>query len=327
MEEKTCQLCGQVMVFDAFTNAWVCSSCGNSISDKEESSVVSNEVNQITESTKSDKIEVNKQTESAISSVSSPSKEEMLIKARAAMREAKYEQAVTILSELRKKRFYFAQTYILMMLCGYQVNSTTELLSKISQNASALRKLGERADWQDLTSALRADQRKYVSYVIEYCAIEIVLSGNTKIVFKNPKKANAVSPSAFAKMDAEEEHIKERVESLKQARRAESGQDIVDNLFDIADVLADLTGEISEPLFSDPYYSSSDVIWESAEDAYFASSEKTDEFVKKLRGQKAPSPLVTFVSVKSKLEREDLLARKAELLGLIADLESQILST
>ena len=341
MSEKMCSLCWHEMSFDDFTRAWVCPVCGNSVSESREfvpesvsesvskpiiDPVIPSEVESepINELKASEEKEV--PTESIVPNQPSISKEERLARAKEALRNRDFEKAMEDLSELRKKRFFFPQTYILMMLCGYHAGSTAELLNMFSKNVPALCKIAERSDWGDLVSSLPREQRKYVAFVIEYCAIEIVLSGNAKMVLQRAGGQSRERVSAFARMDEEDVHNMERTESLKKARDAQYGQTIAERAFAMAEEMADSPYDV----FVD--FDGSEWVHESDAWKYTKADPADSEVVSKLAGtsgkdgkSRANTSFYSLVATKQKMKREELTVRKSELLELIDLLEKRII--
>ncbi|MBR5974698.1 MAG: hypothetical protein IK020_05895 [Clostridiales bacterium] len=345
MSEKMCSLCGHEMSFDDFTRAWVCPVCGNSISESRESvaefvsesistpvskpiidpvippDVESEPINELKASEEKDV-----PAEPIVPTQPIITKEERLARAKESLRSRGFEKAMEDLSELRKKRFFFPQTYILMMLCGYHAGSTAELLNMFSKNVPALCKIAERSDWGELVSSLPREQRKYVAFVIEYCAIEIVLSGNAKMVLQRASGQSRERVSAFARMDEEDVHNMERTESLKKAREAQNGQTIAERAFAMAEEMADSPYDV----FVD--FNGSEWVQESDAWKYTKADPADSEVVSKLAGvsgndgkSRANASFYMLVATKQKVKREGLEDRKRELLGEISSVESQIL--
>ncbi|MBO4687400.1 MAG: hypothetical protein J5636_02705 [Clostridiales bacterium] len=346
MAEKTCPLCGEKMALDDFTRAWVCPMCGNSISERRNSDVGSFAVSPsapvftpiaepvVSPDNESAPISLKKMPEEkkvTAKSIASPSatvsKEERLKRAKDALQSREFEKAMKDLNELRKKRFFFPQTYILTMLCGYQVCSTEELLNKYSENVPAICKIAERADWRDLAMALPREQRKYIALVIEYCAIEVVLSGNAKMILQRASGQGKKRVSTFARMDEEDVHNMERAESLKKARGSQFGKTISEMAFELAE---EMSGKLYDG--SVEYYSSEAMMNDAWE--YMKEEPADSAFVSKLaavsdkRGTlRATESFRTLVATKQKVKREELEKRKTEILGVIRSVESQILYT
>ena len=106
---------------------------------------------------------------------------ELIRQVKASMADQKYENAAEFLSVLNKRKIQFAslypQTFLLTLLCGYQVNSLGELFAKIGKNGYALKKLVERPGWMEFTKALELEDRELFPDIFEYSVICCAFSG------------------------------------------------------------------------------------------------------------------------------------------------------
>lgn len=126
-----------------------------------------------------------------------------IVKAREMIRNGEFYGAMDLLTELKRNKQQVARTAILKMLCGYKAGTTSDLLTRNSNSVMKLQKIAEDSDWQTVRDGLSPDYQEYVDDIIEYCAIAIRLSDDTdRIKTASPSQR----PSAFAQMDAEEEH-------------------------------------------------------------------------------------------------------------------------
>ena len=113
------------------------------------------------------------------------------------------------------------ESLLLKLLCCYQVKSSEELLKKISSKAEDVKTFANREDVAQLAKDLLPQKNKLVIHMLEYCTLNLRLNGvdmrSFRVKIKVPAVPKNKPQSAFAKMDAEEEHNAERTKMIKEA--------------------------------------------------------------------------------------------------------------
>ncbi len=145
---------------------------------------------------------------------------ETITKARSLIAGRQFEQASKLLYDLKKKNLQIARSYILSMLCSYQVCTMPDLLTKISGSSIQLQKFADRPDWQIVSGALPGSRRVFVSDVIEFCVLTIALMGDAKKVINRTAGNNSPHLSSISRMDAEDVHNELRMRDIKKAKAA-----------------------------------------------------------------------------------------------------------
>ncbi len=274
-----------------------------------------------------------------------------VLKAQAAVANKNFEEALEIISDLKKKNWQIAKTYILTLFCGHQATSTEEMLYKLSTSSFALQKLADRADWLELLYALPADHRRYVKDIIEYCALTIVLSGDAEKILNNARRRTTPRNYSISRYDAEEKHYMERSAQLKKARNPDKAPTMEELYYDYEkrfnysepsiysrDTGYNLAVDILEfLLFDDRTYSqktrpilSRTREAREREAADMRSITASGRSAKSGAKQAAPAStkgvLVTTLDrlVKSGIGPEEIESRRAQLMSDIRDLELQI---
>ena len=138
--------------------------------------------------------------------------------AKELFQDGRFEKAIKVINGLEKSS---PESMLLKLLCCYQVKSSEELLKKISSKAADVKTFANREDVAQLAKELLPQKNKLVIHMLEYCTLDLRLNGVDMSSFRHKIKVPAVPKnkpqSAFAKMDAEEEHNAERAKKIKEA--------------------------------------------------------------------------------------------------------------
>lgn len=274
-----------------------------------------------------------------------------VLKAQAAVANKNFEEALEIISDLKKKNWQIAKTYILTLFCGHQATSTEEMFYKLSTSSFALQKLADRADWIELLYALPADHRRYVKDIIEYCALTIVLSGDAEKILSNARRRTTPRNYSISRYDEEEKHYMERSAQLKKARNPDKAPTMEELYYDYEsrfnssepsiysrDTGYNLAVDILEfLLFDDRTYSQKtrpilsrtrEAREREAADmrSITASGRSARSGAKQAAPASTKGVLVTTLDrlVKSEIGPQEIESRRAQLMSDIRDLELQI---
>ena len=180
--KKRCSVCGYLMMPDVFGGGHICRSCGNYFAMPEDS--VPGTIDD----------------------------------AKELFQDGRFEKAIKVINGIEKSS---PESLLLKLLCCYQVKSCEELLKKISSSAADVKTFANREDVAQLAKELLPQKNKLLIHMLEYCTLNLRLNGVDMRSFRHKIKAPAVPKnkpqSAFAKMDAEEEHNAERTKKIKEA--------------------------------------------------------------------------------------------------------------
>jgi hypothetical protein len=132
-------------------------------------------------------------------------------------KDGRFGEAIRVLNGMSEST---PEILLLKLLCCYQAKSSGELLKKISSSAD-VKTFANRDDVAQLAKDLLPLKNKLLIHMLEYCILELRLTGVDMGTFRHKIKAPVVPQnkpqSAFAKMDAEEEHNEERAKKIKEA--------------------------------------------------------------------------------------------------------------
>ncbi len=231
---------------------------------------------------------------------------ETITKARSLIAGRQFEQASKLLYDLKKKNLQIARSYILSMLCSYQVCTMPDLLTKISGSSIQLQKFADRPDWQIVSGALPGSRRVFVSDVIEFCVLTIALMGDAKKVINRTAGNNSPHLSSISRMDSEDVHNELRMRDIKKAKAAgyktfqEIAEDYAERIWNDTDLgspipVEDPTPEAAHHLL--PKNAQGSIVVES---------------LRKLENTPLPE--------------EDLKSRRSQLFSRIGEYEQEILS-
>lgn len=130
----------------------------------------------------------------------------------------RFAEAIKVINGLEKSS---PESMLLKLLCCYQMKSCEELLKKISSKAEDVKTFANRDDVAQLAKDLLPQKNRLLIHMLEYCMLNLRLNGVDMRTFRHKIKAPVVPQnkpqSAFAKMDAEEEHNEERAKKIKEA--------------------------------------------------------------------------------------------------------------
>lgn len=161
----------------------------------------------------------------------------MLDQAYSAFQNKDFSSAIEILTKMKKDSALSPKARILLLLCSYQAGSSAELLQKNQNNPITLQKIATRSDWKELLNALPSEQSEYVTGIMDYCAINLGLSGDADKILEasRPATASRSVEGTMSAMDEEEADIDYRNKKLKKARKAGQASTINDYIDSIKD--------------------------------------------------------------------------------------------
>ena len=231
---------------------------------------------------------------------------ETITKARSLIAGRQFEQASKLLYDLKKKNLQIARSYILSMLCSYQVCTMPDLLTKISGSSIQLQKFADRPDWQIVSGALPGSRRVFVSDVIEFCVLTIALMGDAKKVINRTAGNNSPHLSSISRMDSEDVHNELRMRDIKKAKAAgyKTFQEIAE--------------DYAERIWNDTDFGSPIPV-----------EDPTPEAAHHLLPKNAQGSIVVASLRKlenTPLPEEDLKSRRSQLFSRIGEYEQEILS-
>ena len=211
---------------------------------------------------------------------------------------------------------------LLSIVCGYQVNSTAEMLQKVADSPMAIQKLIFRPDW-DIIASRKPGTGDFPFFIKEYFALCLMQNGTSvrelRMKTRGPQKG--VRRSTLAMIDEEDSHNAERAAQLKAARNS-SYRTLEERLESMDDRL----DEYASSYFSEPSWYYERLLQERDEvRAMAAAAEARRTSVPRL-SESAPTEETTpFPQVRPNMTPEEIVARKEELIRLISKEEQKIL--
>ena len=150
------------------------------------------------------------------------------------MKNGSFQEAVSLLNNVRKEHSSDSAFYLLCMLCGYQADSMVTLFGKVAGSPIALTKLIRRSDW-DKIKKFDPEYTGFVDHVKEYLELSLLSCGtNLEQMDQKTQGLSNKRDSTFGGMDAEEKHNAARANAGKgryQPGRPGSPEDF-ENLLD-----------------------------------------------------------------------------------------------
>lgn len=136
-------------------------------------------------------------------------KSDAVSKAEKLIHDGNYQEALKLLIKEGKTDNSNPAIILLTLLCSYQVKNTEELLAKVTTDIPAVKSFLRRADLDRLAGLLWIQENELVSHMMEYCWLELLISGNSIadiVTGLKPEevKVNSKPESPFSKMDKED---------------------------------------------------------------------------------------------------------------------------
>ena len=339
MPDEICTACGSIMHLDDFTGTLICSVCGSSrsiASTTAPSSVPATEpvkmeakpVKQPASafptafkgSTVSEKKPVSHITRPCPpkADVLSTSGKNTISDVRVLMGSGQFKEALDRMNKMQRSDKSTSVFLLLSIICGYQVQSTEELLLKVSNSSMAIQKLFFRPDW-DQISQRKPGAEDFSFYVREYFALCLIQNGvslrELRMKTRSPHKGPRLSP--LAKLDEEDSLNAERVTQLKSAQKGayKTRSDRMDALEDI-------------PFsYYDYQFGADDRYREEREEirAMAVAGEIRRQRVSEADDQAKTKEVIIFPQVRPNITPEEITERKEELIRLIRLEEQKIL--
>ena len=151
------------------------------------------------------------------SGVSTKPQSEAVTKSLILIQAGNYQEALKILIKEGKTDNSNPAVILLTLFCSYQVKNTQELLNKVTTDIPTVKTFLRRADLNRLSGLLWIEENELVSHMLDYCWLELLVSGNSisdilaglrpdKVTIKNR------SESSFSKMDKEDVYDTKRAD-------------------------------------------------------------------------------------------------------------------
>ena len=215
MKEKKCSSCGYTMVVDSFTKKLYCPNCGGKETDPDK--FADPDIEEINDTLLSEVYgdDIPKETLEEEVVVEEPVDVDALCEdAKTLTLEGKYEEALKVLTSLRDRGRLDSKVLLLTIFCGYRVNNSEDLLTKVSVGTMSMKTFITGPDLKRLAQTLKVEKNLYIVHLLEYCSICLAGSGKTvkKLRTKAPSRKDEENkrPSVFEQMDREEEEALER---------------------------------------------------------------------------------------------------------------------
>ncbi|MBR3057597.1 MAG: hypothetical protein IKG93_06460 [Clostridiales bacterium] len=336
MPDEICTACGGTMHLDDFTGTLICSVCGSSrpiASATAPSSVPAAEPvkaeskpvkqpasafpNAFKESTAPEKKPVSNVARPR-TYVLSTSGKNTISDVRVLMGSGQFKDALDRMNKMWRSDKSTSVFLLLSIICGYQVQSTEELLLKVSNSPMAIQKLHFRPDW-DQISQRKPGAEDFSFYVREYFALCLIQNGvslrELRMKTCSPHKGPQLSP--LAKLDEEDSLNAERVAQLKSAQNG------------AYTTLADRMKALENIPFSyyDSQFGADDRYKEEREEirAMAVAGEIRRQRVSEADDQAETEEVFKFPQVRPNITPEEITERTEELLRLIRLEEQKIL--
>lgn len=333
MPDEICTACGSIMHLDDFTGNLICSVCGSSRPIASTAAPLSEPA---TEPVKAE-VKPVKQPASAfpnafkgstvsekkpVSHVARPcppradvlstSGKNTISDVRVLMGSGQFKEALDRMNKMQRSDKSTSVFLLLSIICGYQVQSTEELLLKVSNSSMAIQKLFFRPDWDQISQ--RKPGAEYFSfYVREYFALCLIQNGvslrELRMKTRSPHKGPRLSP--LAKLDEEDSLNAERVAQLKSAQKG-----------------AYMKAQEDIPFsYNDYQFGADDRYREEQEEirAMAVAGEIRRQRVSEADDQAKSEEVIIFPQVRPNITPEEITERKEELIRLIRLEEQKIL--
>ena len=218
MDELRCQICGVRMRRDAFTGELFCPACGKQTQDNRP--VIK-------------PFEMEYDVDGLQKEPSAP--DDVCAEARALLDAGKYDEALGILSALKKDGQADSKVILLSLLGGYRVKSTKELLEKTSAGPMSVQTLLSHPDMDNILEYQLAKDNMFVIHMIEYFSISMILSGNDlgklqKDLRKRHGKAVRKESTLKGIDEEDEKNFKRTADIQEAADRTEPGiKELIDD--------------------------------------------------------------------------------------------------
>ena len=243
---------------------------------------------------------------------------ETLSAVRVLMGKGQFKEALDRLNKMQRSDKNTSAFLLLNLICGYQVNSTAEMLQKVADSPMAIQKLIFRPDW-DTIAKRKPGTEDFPVFIKEYLILCLIQNGTSirelRMKMQSPSKGPKLSP--LAKLDEEDSHNAERAAQLKAARSS-SYQTLADRM----EALEDLPYPDYDYTFgSDDRYRE----YQAEIRAMAAAGEIRRQRGSEVVDQTETEEVIKFPQVRHDMSPEEITARKEELLHLISREEQKIL--
>ena len=155
------------------------------------------------------------------SDIKSEPKSDVVTKATILIQAGNYHEALKLLIKEGKNDNSNPAIILLTLFCSYQVKNTEELLTKVSTDIVTVKSFLRRADLNRLSGLLWIQENGLVRHMMEYCWLELLLSGNSItdiLIGLKPEEVKVKSrmESSFSKMDKEDVYNTQRAKYFSQ---------------------------------------------------------------------------------------------------------------
>ena len=238
--------------------------------------------------------------------------------ARELMVSGQFKDALDRMNKMQRSDKATSVFLLLNIICGYQVQSTEELLLKVSGSPMAIQKLLFRPDW-DLISERKPGVEDFSSYVKEYFVLCLIQNGTDirelRMKMRGSNKGPRLSP--LAKLDEEDSHNAERAAQLKAARNS-SYKTLAERMEDLEDLPYP---DYDYPFGYDDHYRE----YQAEIRAMAAAGEIRRQRGSEVNDQAKTEEVIKLPQVRPDITPEEIIERKEELIRLIRQEEQKIL--